>query len=193
MPSASDTLTKVWGTHTLKAGFFYEWIRNAQPANNNTNGYMQFIPSPIPSPRQRVRRHADRKHVQLQRGELSIASTTSPTTRMKASSRIPGRRTQRLTLEFGLRLTHFQPWVDTKGSAIPSSTNRSSSPDCARRLPSAASSGTAKIANVPLGRIPIENALLAAALRRRLRPHRQGQHSAPRRLGPVLLSLRAVH
>src|SRR5258708_10847568 len=45
MPSVSDTLTKVWGTHTLKAGFFYEWIRNAQPANNNTNGYMQFVPT----------------------------------------------------------------------------------------------------------------------------------------------------
>ena len=38
MPSVSDTLTKVVKSHTLKAGFFYEWIRNAQPANNNTNG-----------------------------------------------------------------------------------------------------------------------------------------------------------
>ena len=40
MPSVSDTVTKVITTHTLKAGFFYEWIRNAQPANNNTNGQM---------------------------------------------------------------------------------------------------------------------------------------------------------
>ena len=38
MPSFSDTVTKVWGTHTIKVGFFWEWIRNAQPANNNTNG-----------------------------------------------------------------------------------------------------------------------------------------------------------
>ena len=42
MPSVSDTVTKVVGTHTIKAGFFYEWIRNAQPANNNTNGNLQF-------------------------------------------------------------------------------------------------------------------------------------------------------
>ena len=41
MPSGSDTLTKVLKSHTLKAGFFYEWIRNAQPANNNTNGLIQ--------------------------------------------------------------------------------------------------------------------------------------------------------
>ena len=40
MPSVSDTLAKVYRNHTLKAGFFYEWIRNAQPANNNTNGQM---------------------------------------------------------------------------------------------------------------------------------------------------------
>ncbi len=30
MPSFGDTLTKVWGTHTLKAGFLYEWIRNVR-------------------------------------------------------------------------------------------------------------------------------------------------------------------
>ena len=38
MPSVSDTVTKVMSKHTIKAGFFWEWIRNAQPANNNTNG-----------------------------------------------------------------------------------------------------------------------------------------------------------
>ena len=37
----SDSLTKVWGTHTIKGGVFWEWIRNAQPANNNTNGHLQ--------------------------------------------------------------------------------------------------------------------------------------------------------
>ena len=45
MPSVSDTVTKVVKKHTLKAGFFYEWIRNAQPANNNTNGEM-LVPAP---------------------------------------------------------------------------------------------------------------------------------------------------
>ena len=34
----ADNLAKVWGTHTAKFGVFYEWIRNAQPANGNTNG-----------------------------------------------------------------------------------------------------------------------------------------------------------
>ena len=29
-----------WRHTPIKAGFFWEWIRNAQPANNNTNGYL---------------------------------------------------------------------------------------------------------------------------------------------------------
>jgi K+ transporter len=33
MPSFSDTITKVWCTHTIMGGAVWEWIRNAQPAN----------------------------------------------------------------------------------------------------------------------------------------------------------------
>ena len=42
MPSFSDTVTKVVGRHTIKAGFFWEWIRNAQPASNNSMGNLRF-------------------------------------------------------------------------------------------------------------------------------------------------------
>ena len=38
LPSFSDSMTKVWGTHTTKFGGFYEYIINSQPANGNTNG-----------------------------------------------------------------------------------------------------------------------------------------------------------
>ena len=53
LPSVSDTFTKVWGTHTVKAGFFWEWIRNSQPGNDDTNGYLQFyqvIPPAMATP-----------------------------------------------------------------------------------------------------------------------------------------------
>ena len=40
MPTVSDNLSKVWGTHTAKFGAFYEWVRNAQPDSGNTNGLM---------------------------------------------------------------------------------------------------------------------------------------------------------
>src|SRR5204862_2514541 len=38
MPSVSDNLSKIWGTHSLKAGFFYENIRNTQPASARAQG-----------------------------------------------------------------------------------------------------------------------------------------------------------
>jgi hypothetical protein len=42
MPTFSNNLTKVWGTHTTKVGAFYEYIINNQPANGNTNGQAEF-------------------------------------------------------------------------------------------------------------------------------------------------------
>ena len=38
LPTISDTLSKVWGTHTVKFGAFYEFVINNQPNNTNANG-----------------------------------------------------------------------------------------------------------------------------------------------------------
>ena len=38
LPSVSDNITKVWGTHTMKFGFYYEFVINDQPNSGNTNG-----------------------------------------------------------------------------------------------------------------------------------------------------------
>lgn len=117
MPSASDTVTKVIGTHTAKAGFFYEWIRNAQPANNFTNGDMSFNP--------------------LDTGSGVSAFTTGNAYSDELAGILSGfsqanfnrindisyntfefflqddwKVTPKLTLNYGVRFTHFQPWVD---------------------------------------------------------------------------------
>lgn len=42
LPTFSNNITKVWGTHTTKVGAFYEFIINNQPANGNTNGVAAF-------------------------------------------------------------------------------------------------------------------------------------------------------
>ena len=39
--SASDNLTKVWGTHTAKAGVYWEWVNNNQPGNGWSNGFVE--------------------------------------------------------------------------------------------------------------------------------------------------------
>lgn len=116
MPSASDTLTKVWGTHTLKTGFFYEWIRNAQPANNSTNGYMQFVPA----------NNASFTYGDAYADELTGNMSQYQETNFNRINDISyntyegfvqdsWKVNKKLTVELGLRMTHFTPWVDDEG------------------------------------------------------------------------------
>jgi Carboxypeptidase regulatory-like domain len=116
MPSVSDTLTKVWGTHTVKAGFFYEWIRNAQPASNLTNGELQFVPSSNTSFTYGDA-YADElagNMSQYQEQNFNRINDISYNT-YEGFVQDSWKATQRLTVEAGLRMTHFTPWIDREG------------------------------------------------------------------------------
>ena len=113
MPSFSDTLTKVWGTHTIKAGLFWERIRNAQPANNDTNGQLQFVSQNDP-----LYTTGDSYADEL----LGIASHYDEASfnrinniaynTMEFFAQDDWKLTRHLTLNFGLRFSHMQPWID---------------------------------------------------------------------------------
>jgi hypothetical protein len=115
MPSISDSVTKVWGTHTLKAGFNWEWIRNAQPANNNTNGFIQLSASNANS--------LGNPFADLAMGVLSGGYNESSVNRVNdiAYNSYEGfvqdswKVNRKLTLELGIRLSHLQPWYDRLG------------------------------------------------------------------------------
>ncbi|HEY3937304.1 MAG TPA: carboxypeptidase-like regulatory domain-containing protein [Bryobacteraceae bacterium] len=116
MPSASDTLTKVWGTHTFKTGFFYEWIRNAQPANNDTNGYLQFVPTANPNFTY-GNAYADEltgnisSYTEANFNRINDISYNTYEGFIQDSWKV----TPKLTVELGLRMTHFTPWADDEG------------------------------------------------------------------------------
>ena len=115
LPSFSDTVSKVWGKHTVKGGVFWEWIRNAQPANNNTNGQLRVYSG---GPTSFGNEYAD-----LVTGNLfdyneasfnrinDIAYKT-----LEFFAQDSWKVNRRLTLELGLRATHFQPWIDRTGA-----------------------------------------------------------------------------
>jgi hypothetical protein len=114
MPSVSDTLTKVFANHTVKAGFFYEWIRNAQPANNNTNGAAYVSVGNTYS--------WGNEYADLLTGNLNEYQETNfnrindihyGTTEFFAQD--SWKASQKLTVEFGMRFSHFQPWIDGLG------------------------------------------------------------------------------
>jgi Carboxypeptidase regulatory-like domain len=114
MPSASDTITKVAGTHTIKGGFFWEWIRNAQPANNYTNGFLEFN---VGNPNSLGNAYAD-----LLSGTLNSYQETNfnrindiAYNTYEFFVQDSWKVNRRLTVEYGMRFTHFQPWVDRLG------------------------------------------------------------------------------
>jgi Carboxypeptidase regulatory-like domain len=117
MPSISDVFTKVVSTHTLKAGFYWEWIRNAQPANNNTNGNLVINDSLSTNPFTLGNEYAD-----LVTGNLSSYNESSFNRINDISfSSTEGfiqdswKVTRNLTVDFGVRFSHLTPWADRLG------------------------------------------------------------------------------
>ncbi len=153
MPSVSDTLTKVIKNHTLKAGFFYEWIRNAQPANNNTNGQMLVS---INNPFTYGDEYAD-----LLTGNINSYNEANFNRLNDISyntyeffGQDSWKATKRLTVELGLRLTHFTPWIDDENFGYSIFNQSLYDPNCAATPTFCGFVWHAKDKSVPLGGFP---------------------------------------
>jgi hypothetical protein len=161
MPSAGDTLTKVWGTHTFKAGFFWEWIRNAQPANNDTNGQLQFV-----SQNDTLYTTGDSYADEV----LGIASHYDEATKNRINdiayntyeffAQDDWKLSKRLTVNVGMRFSHIQPWYDREnfGFAIfdvnAYQTAHQADPTCTGAPNFCGYQWHAKNSSVPLGGFP---------------------------------------
>jgi len=153
MPSVSDTITKVVKTHTLKAGFFYEWIRNAQPANNNTNGNLSVSSGNSFS--------FGNEYADLLTGNLNSYNEANFNRLNDISyntweffGQDSWKATRRLTLEFGLRATHFTPWIDDENFGYSIFDVSQYQPSCAAAPTFCGFAWHAKDKSVPLGGFP---------------------------------------
>jgi hypothetical protein len=114
MPTFSDTLSKVWGKHTLKAGFFWEHIRNAQPANANVQGQFTFSNGNSNS--------LGSGYADMIIGNLNAYNETNFNrvndigyTTIEGFVQDSWKVNKKLTLELGIRITRFTPWTDNLG------------------------------------------------------------------------------
>jgi len=113
MPSVSDTVTKVLRTHTIKAGVYFERIRNTQPANNDTNGQWNFV-----SGGNSLYTSGDSYADEV----LGIASHYDETSLNRVNNiaydtweffaQDDWKVSKRLTVNYGMRFSHMQPWID---------------------------------------------------------------------------------
>lgn len=153
MPSASDTLTKVFGKHTVKAGLFYEWIRNSQPANNYTNGLSEVSAGNTFS--------WGNEYADLLTGNLSQYQETNFNrvndihyNTYEFFTEDSWKATRKLTLDYGMRFTHFQPWLDGLGFGYSIFDQSKFEPSCAGSPTYCGFEWHAKDAAVPVGGFP---------------------------------------
>jgi hypothetical protein len=153
MPSLSDTFTKVIKNHTFKAGFFYEWIRNAQPANNNTNGQMLVS---VNNPFTYGDEYADLLTGNLNSyGESNFNRLNNISyNTIEGFAQDSWKMTRRLTLELGLRFTHFSPWIDRENFGYSIFDQSLYDPSCAASPTFCGFVWNARDKSVPLGGFP---------------------------------------
>jgi len=114
LPSVADNIVKVWGTHTSKFGFYWERTWNSQPGNANVNGTAAFASWAGGS--------SGNAYADILTGQMAQYSETNfnvvPAFRY-LSEEFYGtdswKISRRLTLDYGLRVSHLGPWVDTTG------------------------------------------------------------------------------
>lgn len=114
LPTFSDNITKVWGTHTAKFGGFYEFIINSQPGNGNTNGQAIFSNWGSNTSGSgygdmllgRVTQYNEQSFNRLN----NIAYNT-----FEMFAQDSWKVNRRFTLEYGIRISHFGPWYDRGG------------------------------------------------------------------------------
>jgi hypothetical protein len=114
LPSFSDTLTKVAGTHTLKFGYYWEHVINNQPANNYTNGLIIEAPWAGGSTGNTYADLLLGNAAQYQESNKNPLHNEGYTIH-EAFVQDSWKATRRLTLELGLRASHLGNWYDRGG------------------------------------------------------------------------------
>ncbi len=114
LPTIADNVSKVWGTHTAKFGFYWERTFNEQPGNADVNGqgvYATWGGNSVGNVYADVLTGHMQSYNETNFNTVPAFRYTSVDFYGTDSWKV----TRRLTLEYGLRAQHLGPWVDTTG------------------------------------------------------------------------------
>jgi hypothetical protein len=117
LPTISDNVTKVAGTHTMKFGFYWEGTLNDQPSSNNSNGQAQFA--------NWGGNTTGNAYADLLAGRIAAYSETNKDVLLVMKyqtvdffAQDSWKISRRLTLDYGMRFSHLGPWNDQRGSGL---------------------------------------------------------------------------
>ena len=117
LPTVADNLSKVWGKHTSKFGFYWEKTSNNQPSSNSTNGQLIFA--------NWGGNTTGNAYADLLTGNMAQYSQTNKDVLIvmhyepiEFYAQDSWKISKHLTLDYGLRVSHFGPWVDDLGSGL---------------------------------------------------------------------------
>ena len=114
LPSVSDTVSKVWGTHTVKFGAYYEFVINNQPNNTYSNGLVSEANWAGGSSGEPYADLLAGFAGQYQESNFSNLHNEGYNT-AEFFAMDSWRFNRRLTLDYGLRASHLGAWYDREG------------------------------------------------------------------------------
>ncbi|HKD07299.1 MAG TPA: carboxypeptidase-like regulatory domain-containing protein [Bryobacteraceae bacterium] len=117
LPTIADNLSKVWGTHTAKFGFYWEKTSNNQPSNNQANGELIFA--------NWGGNTTGNSYADLLTGNMAQYTETNKDVLIimhyqpiEFYGQDSWKITKHLTIDYGVRMSHFGPWVDDRGNGL---------------------------------------------------------------------------
>lgn len=114
LPSVADNISKVWGTHTTKFGFYWERTWNSQPGNADVNGTAVFSNWGGGTSGNAYADMLIGQNTQYSEQNFNVV----PAFRYLSEDfygQDSWKVSRRVTLEYGLRVSHLGPWTDTTG------------------------------------------------------------------------------
>ncbi len=113
LPSFSDNLSKVWGTHTAKFGAYYEYVINNQPNSGNSNGLIQEASWAGGTGNPYADLLTGHAGAYSEQNFNNLHNEAYNTIELFAQDN--WKVTRRLTVDYGLRASHLGAWYDRQG------------------------------------------------------------------------------